>query len=52
MSHVGSVMIPVVDGEIRIHALRQVLTTLPQQAQRVCAGFAETVDGFLRDRRT
>ena len=47
----GPVMVSVVDGEIRIRALRQVLTGLQQKAQRVFAGSGETVAGFLHERR-
>ncbi len=47
----GPVMLSVVDGEIRIKALRRVLTSLQDQAQSVFAGSGETVDGFLRERR-
>ncbi len=44
-------MVSVVDGEIRIKALRRVLSSLQAQAQSVFAGSGETVDGFLRERR-
>jgi len=44
-------MVSVVDGEIRIRALRQVLTNLQDQAQSVFAGSGETVAGFLAERR-
>jgi AbrB family looped-hinge helix DNA binding protein len=47
----GPVMVSVVDGEIRIKALRRVLSSLQAQAQSVFAGSGETVDGFLRERR-
>jgi bifunctional DNA-binding transcriptional regulator/antitoxin component of YhaV-PrlF toxin-antitoxin module len=47
----GPVMVSVVDGEIRIRALRQVLTNLQDQAQSVFAGSGETVAGFLAERR-
>jgi antitoxin PrlF len=47
----GSVMISVVDGEVRMRALKDVLSHLQADAQRVFAGSGETVDAFLRDRR-
>jgi bifunctional DNA-binding transcriptional regulator/antitoxin component of YhaV-PrlF toxin-antitoxin module len=47
----GPVMVSVVDGEIRIRALRQVLSNLQTKAQQVFAGSGETVAGFLAERR-
>ncbi len=44
-------MVSVVDGEIRIRALRQVLANLQSKAQQVFAGSGETVAGFLTERR-
>jgi hypothetical protein len=44
-------MVSVVDGEIRIRALRQVLTNLQTKAQQVFAGSDETVACFLAERR-
>jgi hypothetical protein len=48
----GPVMVSVVDGEIRIRAVRQVLANLQRNARAVFAGSGETVDDFLRERRT
>ena len=47
----GPVMMSVVDGEIRIRAVRSVLAGLQRDAERVFAGSGETVDGFLAERR-
>ena len=47
----GAVMVSVVDGEIRMRAMRQVLAELQEEARTVFAGSGETVDGFLHDRR-
>lgn len=51
LEHGGPVMVTVVNGEIRMRALRQVLTDLQADAQAVFAGSGETVDGFLQERR-
>lgn len=51
LEHGGPVMVSVVDGEIRIRAVRHVLAGLQNDARQVFAGSGETVDGFLRDRR-
>ena len=52
LEHGGPVMVSVVDGEIRIRAVRHVLAGLQNDARQVFAGSGETVDTFLRDRRT
>jgi hypothetical protein len=44
-------MVSVVDGEIRMLAMRLALADLQAEAQAVFAGSGETVDQFLRDRR-
>ena len=41
----------VVDGEIRMRAVRHVLTGLQREADQVFAASGETVDGFLAERR-
>jgi AbrB family looped-hinge helix DNA binding protein len=51
LEHGGTVMISVVDGEVRMRALRQVLAELQAEAQEVFAGSGETVETFLRERR-
>jgi bifunctional DNA-binding transcriptional regulator/antitoxin component of YhaV-PrlF toxin-antitoxin module len=51
LEHGGPVMVSVVDGEIRIRALRQVLTNLQEAAQRVFAGSGESVAAFIQERR-
>jgi AbrB family looped-hinge helix DNA binding protein len=51
LEHGGPVMVSVVDGEIRMRAVRQVLEQLQVEARTVFAGSGETVDGFLRERR-
>jgi bifunctional DNA-binding transcriptional regulator/antitoxin component of YhaV-PrlF toxin-antitoxin module len=47
----GPVMMTVVDGEIRVRAVRNVLAGLQLEADAVFAGSGETVDGFLAERR-
>jgi bifunctional DNA-binding transcriptional regulator/antitoxin component of YhaV-PrlF toxin-antitoxin module len=47
----GPVLMTVVDGEIRVRAVRNVLTSLQRDADEVFAGSGETVDGFLAERR-
>ena len=47
----GPVMMTVVDGEIRLRAVRNVLSGLQADAESVFGGSGETVDGFLTDRR-
>jgi AbrB family looped-hinge helix DNA binding protein len=48
----GPVVMTVVDGEIRLRAVRNVLTSLQSDADSVFARSGETVDGFLAERRT
>jgi bifunctional DNA-binding transcriptional regulator/antitoxin component of YhaV-PrlF toxin-antitoxin module len=48
----GPVVMTVVDGEIRLRAVRNVLTSLQSDADSVFALSGETVDGFLAERRT
>jgi AbrB family looped-hinge helix DNA binding protein len=47
----GPVMMTVVDGEIRLRAVRSVLGDLQREADGVFAGSGETVDAFLAERR-
>ena len=47
----GPVVMTVVDGEIRLRAVRNVLTALQGDADAVFAGSGESVDGFLAERR-
>lgn len=47
----GPVIMTVVDGEIRLRAVRQVLSSLQRDADGVFAESGETVDGFLAERR-
>jgi hypothetical protein len=47
----GPVLVSVVDGEIRIRAVRSVLADLEAEAQVAFSGFGETVDGFPWERR-
>jgi len=47
----GPVLVSVVDGEIRIRALRQVLKGLQQQAQTVFATSGDSVERLLQERR-
>ena len=47
----GPVMMTVVDGEVRLRAVRNVLTGLQTDAESVFAGSGETVDRFLAERR-
>jgi AbrB family looped-hinge helix DNA binding protein len=51
LEHGGPVMVSVVDGEIRMRAMRLALADLQNEAQSLFAGSGETVDGFLRERR-
>ena len=46
----GPVMMSVVDGEIRLRAVRSVLSGLQSAADTVFAGSGETVDAFLAER--
>ena len=48
----GPVVMTVVDGEIRMRAVRDVLASLQCDADQVFAGSGETVDGFLAERRS
>ena len=47
----GPVIMTVVDGEIRLRAVRQVLSSLQRDADGVFTESGETVDGFLAERR-
>ncbi len=47
----GPVMMTVVDGEVRLRAVRNVLPGLQADAEAVFAGSGETVDLFLAERR-
>lgn len=47
----GAVMVSVVNGEIRMRALRNALADLQDEARDVFAGSNESVDRFLRERR-
>lgn len=47
----GPVVMTVVDGEIRLRAVRSVLTDLQRDADAVFAESGETVAGFLTARR-
>lgn len=47
----GPVVMTVVDGEIRLRAVRNVLTSLQHDADSVFARSGQTVDGFLAERR-
>jgi bifunctional DNA-binding transcriptional regulator/antitoxin component of YhaV-PrlF toxin-antitoxin module len=47
----GPVVMTVVDGEIRLRAVRNVLTSLQRDAETVFAGSGDSVDGFLAERR-
>ena len=47
----GPVVMTVVDGEIRLRAVRNVLAALQGDADAVFAGSGESVDGFLAERR-
>jgi hypothetical protein len=52
LEHGGTVMVSVVDGEIRVmRAVREVLADLQAEARDVFAGSGETVGRFLRERR-
>ena len=51
LEHGGPVMVSVVNGEIRMRALRQALTDLQDEARAVFAGSGESVDSFLGERR-
>ena len=51
LEHGGTVMVTVVDGEMRIRPLGQVLASLQDEAQRIFAGSGESVAGFLAERR-
>ncbi len=48
----GPVMMTVVDGEVRLRAVRNVLSSLQADADTAFAGSGATVDGFLAERRT
>jgi AbrB family looped-hinge helix DNA binding protein len=47
----GPVIVTVVDGEIRLRAVRSVLTNLQREADQIFADSGETVDRFLAERR-
>ena len=47
----GPVIVTVVDGEIRLRAVRSVLTNLQREADQIFSDSGETVDRFLAERR-
>jgi AbrB family looped-hinge helix DNA binding protein len=47
----GPLLLTVVDGEIRMRAMRQALTDLQDEASEIFAGSGESVAGFLDERR-
>ena len=51
LEHGGPVLMTVVDGEIRMRAVRSVLAGLQREADQVFAESGETVDRFLAERR-
>ncbi|HYZ20858.1 MAG TPA: AbrB/MazE/SpoVT family DNA-binding domain-containing protein [Rhodopila sp.] len=52
LEHGGPILVTVVDGEIRMRAMRQALVDLQDEAGRIFAGSDESVERFLEERRT